>query len=254
MTVTQIEAEVDAYLNRAGVAAVDTRVSVWVQDELREWAENATWPPATAGRAGNPHNWTFLTLTYDVSTIADRAYYALAAATGFLRPIRLWLECVNGDRVTYLELEVLRQMYYGRNSSYPEHYGLEFNEDGITEPVLWVFPSPSQVWPAHLTYQKKAKGISGTQSNIFTIRWPDGLIAGATARGLRLLRGHEEAGSWVAEKGRQLAAAIAGDRKSESEEAMTLGISSVADGHPENPRPVLEDYPAGRKIDPASWD
>jgi len=247
MTLAEIGAEVEAHLNRAGVAAVDTRVGTWVQDELREWAENAIWPPTRP--LGDPHNWTFLTRTHDFDTIAERAYYALTAASGFLRPVRLWMECDGGDRVTYLELEVLRQMYYGRNASYPEHYGLEFNEDGTTAPVLWVFPSPSQIWTSHLTYQKKATAISGAESNIFTIRWPEGIVAGATARGLRLLRGHEEAASWVAEKGRALAAAMASDRKAESEEAMTLGISTSADGDPENPRPILTDYPYGREIE-----
>lgn len=251
MTVAEIMADVEAQLNRAGVPAVDTRIGTWVQDELREWAENAVWPPTRA--VGDPHNWTFLTATYDFATTATQQTYALTAVTGFLRPIRLWFEFTGGDRVDYMELEVLRQMYYGRNDSYPERYGLAFSEDGTTLPTLWLFPPPKEAWAGHLTHQKKATVISAAQSNIFTIRWPDGITAGATARGLRLLRGHEEAAPWAAEKGRILAAAMASDRKSESEEAMTLGISTVADGDPDNPRPVLSDYPAGRKIDPASY-
>ena len=261
MTVAEIESRVDKHLNRVGVSDVATTIAAWVQEELRQWAENATWPVGKAvdqkvpGRqhGGEPHNWSFLTTTYDFATTASLQTYSLSAATGFLRPIRLWLECVDGDRVTYMDLEVLRQMNYGRNPSYPEHYGLAFSEDGTTLPTLWLFPAPLEAWTGHLTYAKKATAVSGGQSNIFTIRWPEGIIAGAVARGIRLLRGYAEAAEWVEEQSRMLAAAIASDRGAQSEAGMTLGISTVADGDPEHPRPILEDYPFVRKIDPESY-
>lgn len=255
MTVAEIEAEVTANLNREDVAEVATRVGTWVQAELRAWAEQAVWPPAQAGRTrvGQPHNWSFLRSTYDFNTVVGHQTYNLPLSPAFLRPVRLWFETVASDRIQYLDLEVLKQSYYGRSNAHPECYGIEFQEDDATAAVLWVFPPPLQVWAGHLTYQRKATAISGAQSNIFTIRWPDGIIAGATARGLRLVRGHAEAEAWESQRNVILGAAIASDRRAESEVGMTLGISTVADGDPDNARPILSDYPTDRKIDPASY-
>ncbi len=255
MTVTQIEADVTAHLNREGVSAVANRIASWVQDELRAWADQALWPPVRPRRArvGIPHDWSFLRQTYDFATIVGHQTYNLPTSPAFLRPFRLWFETVASDRVIYSELEVLKQVYYGRSNGYPERYAIQFQEDDATAAVLWVFPPPSDIWTGHLTYQRKAAPISGAQTNIFTLRWPDGIVAGATARGLRLLRGHDEAEAWASERDTILGAAIASDRMAEGEAGMTLGISTVADGDPENPRPILADFPVGRKIDPESY-
>jgi len=254
VTVTELEAAVEDNLNRAGISAVSTRMAGWVQDELRSWSDDAVWPPPKEGRArvGDPHNWTFLTTTYDFSTVVSQDFYNLP--TTFLRPIRIWFETTWGERLLYLEYEVAKQMYFGRNDSYPEVYSIVFNEDGTTAPVLWLFPGPLEIWSAHVTHQKKATAVTGGQTNIFTLRWPDGIIAGATARGLRLLRGHEEAAAWMRERNVVLGQAMGSDRKAETEAAMTLGISTVADGHPASPRPILDEgYPTGRMIDPDSY-
>lgn len=259
MTVTEIEAEVEETLNRVGVTAVSSRVAGWVGLELKEWAEHAVWPPLKPvndkepgrRRVGEPHDWTFLTSTQDFTTTASLATYALEVA--LLRPKRIWFEITGWDRARYLDLELLRQVYYGRSEGKPEAYSIVFSEDDATAPVLYLFPTPSDAWAGHLTYVRKATTITGAQTNIFTLRWPEGIIAGTVARGLRLLRQYDEANDWEEQKGRHLAEAIASDRRAESEADMTLGISTVADGDPENPRPILSEYPYGRKIDPDSW-
>ena len=259
-TVTQIEAEVTANLDRSGISEVSSRVSGWVQAELKEWSQNAlVHPPKPVNareggrtRLGKPHDWTFLRKTYDFTTVATDDDYTLIA--GVLRPIRLWFEASWGDRITYMELEVLKQQYFGHSDGYPEHYGLEFSETITVMPVLWLFPGPSDAWPAHFTYMAAMTAISGVQTNIFTDRWGDGIVAGATGRALRLLRGYDEAMQWDAERTRIMAGAIAWDRGAETEEAMTLGVSTSADGDLEDPRPILnEGYPTGRMIDPSSY-
>lgn len=248
MTLGEMAERVEFNLNRAGLTNVATAVRVALRAETREWAEEALWPPPRAGRraVGRPHDWSFLRASHSFTTTASDADCALP--TDFLRSVRLWL-IVNSSPVR-LELgnyEYLLEVWAGAADNIPQQYGID-----AAAAQLVLFPPPKEAYSGTLRYVQKLTDPAGDEdTNAITERFWAGLVDGGTARVIgEVARAWDEAAQYEARAAGAQARAIAADRVGLEEDDMALWISPNAGARRENPRPLMSDYTAPRRINP----
>ena len=260
MTIAEIATEVEFMVNRSGLSVVATRLEGYVQAEVTWWAEQATWPvpkPVEGkvpgpSRRGSLYDWTFLRTSQSISATDGLAYYSLPAA--FRRPRRLHLSIAGAEPLELLDLDMAQLRYYDAAEGQPLSYAIAYSENGTTAPVVWLFPTPEQSYTLTMFYTKAMTALAATESNIFTVRWPQGIKHGAVARAIGDLKQFADAQEFLERKYELLDAAIREDMRAEAELPMTMGVSTIAGGDAEDGRPVTNDGAAPmRKIDPAAW-
>ena len=212
-----------------------------------------------SSRRGNPYDWTFLRTSQSISATDGTASYSLpqtypSVPADFRRPRRLHLSVAGAEPLELLDLDMARLRFYDAAEGQPRAYAIAYSEDGTTAPVAWLFPTPEQSYTLTMFYTKAMTALAATESNLFTARWPRGIIHGTVARVIGDLKQFSDAQEYLVRKYELLDAAIREDMRAESELPMTMGVSTIAGGDAEDGRPVTNDGAVPmRKIDPSAW-
>lgn len=235
MDLTAARARVTFNINRVDQTTITAEVDYWLNAECRRWHERAVGAPP-----GVPHPWSFLIATSAITTVASIPSSALP--TDFLRPVRLTFTIDTAPvRAILGNLAYLQEKYTGATEAAPSQEHSEWAVNLNTR-YLYIFPTPDDAYSATLYYlQKYTDLVNGTDTNVFLDRCWDGIVAGATARGLKALKQYEASLIWTAEAREELQAAVMADGQSEEEGDLTLWISTDVHGTAQDPRSVWGD-------------